>query len=70
MTHQFVVSIPFDEKNTGAKGRQYLWVKAETSMKAREVAFEEAAGETAVRHRRGAVLVVNDPARRIEISNS
>jgi hypothetical protein len=70
MTHQFVVSIPFSEKETGTKGRQYLWVKAENSQKAREAAIEEAAGETAVRHRRGADLVINDPARRIEISAS
>jgi hypothetical protein len=70
MTHQFVVSIPFSKKDSGASGRQYLWVKAETSPQAREAALVEAAGERAIRHRRGADLVTNDPARRIEVSNS
>ncbi|MET9956279.1 hypothetical protein ABZ135_32695 [Streptomyces sp. NPDC006339] len=68
MTHRFVVDIPFDNKETGARGQQWLWVQAEDKLQARAVALQEAAGETATRHRYGAVLVLNDPTRPIEVS--
>ncbi|MCY0922339.1 hypothetical protein OS965_29975 [Streptomyces sp. H27-G5] len=64
---KFRVDIPTRDKPTGARGWQCLVVTAEVTREARELALAEAGDLVAVRHRRDADLVLNDPARPLQV---
>ncbi|MFD3330135.1 hypothetical protein [Streptomyces sp. NPDC056491] len=64
---KYRVEIPTQDKTTGAKGWQCVVVDATVTREARSLALLEAGDLTAIRHRRDAVLVLNDPARPINV---
>ncbi|MER5809880.1 hypothetical protein ABT143_17120 [Streptomyces sp. NPDC002033] len=64
---KYRVDIPTRDKVTGARGWQYLVVTATVSREARELALAEAGDLAAVRHRRDADLVLDDPARPLQV---
>ncbi|MER6522583.1 hypothetical protein ABT246_37850 [Streptomyces sp. NPDC001553] len=64
---KFRVDIPTRDKQTGARGWQCLVVTATVSREARELALTEAGDLVAVRHRRDAELVLDDPARPLQV---
>ncbi|WP_043271931.1 hypothetical protein [Streptomyces sp. CT34] len=64
---KYRVDIPIQHKDTGAKGWQCVVVEATVSREARCLALLEAGDLNAVRHRRDAVLVLNDPTRPINV---
>ncbi|MGA4844713.1 hypothetical protein [Streptomyces sp. G45] len=64
---KYRVDIPIQNKATGAKGWQCVVVDATVTREARSLALLEAGGMAATRHRRDAVLVLNDPTRPINV---
>ncbi|MFK0238211.1 hypothetical protein [Streptomyces vinaceus] len=64
---KYRVDIPTTDKNTGARGWQCLVVTAEVSHQARALALAEADDLAAIRHRRDAELVLNDPTRPVRV---
>jgi hypothetical protein len=64
---KFRVDIPTQDKATGAKGWQCVVVDATVKREAQALALLEADDLAAIRHRRDAVLVLNDPSRPITV---